>query len=486
MLAADFYAERFGFEAIAVAGRAWHIGEVARDLFARPIALGFLEAPLEIGDDAFEGALGLVGAHAVVVGKADLGVAGAVEDRLLRLLRQVLPLGVERELVMLAERGQRLHVIGRARFRPRRNCALAQRALLVGDDEVGVDVLLDAKPAAFRAGAERIVEREQPRLDLGNGEAGHRAGEFFREGQPLGGLVALPVGLGALDRSAVRQFRDREPVGKFQRLFERVREPRRDVRPHHEAIDHNVDVVGEFLVERRHLGDLMERAVDFDALVALLHELGEFLAVFALPAAHDRRQQINPRAFRQRHDAVDHLRHGLALDRQARRRRIGHADARPQQPHVVVDFGDGADRRARIARGGFLLDGNGRRQAVDLVDVRLLHHFQELPRVSRQALDIAALALGIDGVEGERGFARAGQSGEHDKPVAGNVEVDVLEIVLARAADRNQAAIVGAARAFAALVGSLIRSFGRFIEQVVHVNSVSPRRHERRVLPCRT
>ena len=199
--------------------------------------------------------------------------------------------------------------------------------------------------------------------------------------------------------------------------------------------------MGEFLVEGRRFGDLVERAVDFDALIAALHEFGEFLAVLAFAAAHDRRQEINPRAFGQRQDAVDHLRDGLALDRQTRRRRIGHADAGPEQPHIIVDFGDGAHRRARIARGGFLLDGNGRRQAVDLIDVRLLHHFQELPCVSGKAFDIAALALGIDRIEGERGLARSGQAGEDHKLVARNVEIDVFEIVLARAADGDDVTI---------------------------------------------
>src|SRR5579864_6109171 len=125
MLAADFYAQGLGLEPKPLAGVARHVGEIAGDLFARPIAVGLAEAPLEIGDDAFERPLGVVGAHAVVVGKADLGVAGAVKERLLGLLRQVLPLGVERELVVLAERGQRLHVIGRGRFRPRRDRAFA-------------------------------------------------------------------------------------------------------------------------------------------------------------------------------------------------------------------------------------------------------------------------------------------------------------------------------------------------------------------------
>ena len=128
-----------------------------------------------------------------------------------------------------------------------------------------------------------------------------------------------------------------------------------------------------------------------------------------------------------------------------------------------MDLGDGADRRARIARGGFLLDGDGGREAVDLVDVRLLHHLQELPRVSRQALDVAALALGIDGVEGKRGFAGAGQPGEHHKLVAGNIEIDILEVVLAGAADRNHAAVLRALAAFGA-AGALVGA----VEEIVH------------------
>jgi hypothetical protein len=72
-----------------------------------------------------------------------------------------------------------------------------------------------------------------------------------------------------------------------------------------------------------------------------------------------------------------------------------------------------------------------------MVDVRLLHHLQELARIGRQRLDIAALPLGIDGVERQRGFARARQAGDHRQRVTGNVDIDILEIVLARAADGN-------------------------------------------------
>ena len=220
------------------------------------------------------------------------------------------------------------------------------------------------------------------------------------------------------DRRRVGEFDHRQAVGELQRGLEALGQPLADVGAHHDAVHHHVDVVLELLVERGRFRDLVELAVDLDPLETLLQIFGELLAVFALAAAHDRRQQIEPRALGQRQHAVDHLGDGLALDRQAGRGRIGHADARPQQAHVVVDLGDGADGRARILRGGLLLDRDGRRQAVDLVDVRLLHHLQELARIGRQRFDIAALALGVDGVEGERGLAGAGQAGEHHQLVA--------------------------------------------------------------------
>ena len=116
---------------------------------------------------------------------------------------------------------------------------------------------------------------------------------------------------------------------------------------------------------------------------------------------------------------------------------VRHADVGEQQAQVVVDLGDGADRRARVRAGRLLLDGDRRRQAVDQIDVRLLHLLEELPRVRRQRLDVAALPFGVDRVEGERGLARARQAGDDDQLVAREVDVDVLEVVDAGAADRN-------------------------------------------------
>src|SRR5277367_1173612 len=100
---------------------------------------------------------------------------------------------------------------------------------------------------------------------------------------------------------------------------------------HDDAVDHHGDVVLQILVERPDLVELDHLAVDLDPLKAALAQVDQFLAVFALAPARDRGEQVEPRALRHRQYPVDHLRHGLADDRQSGRRRIGHPDPRPQE-----------------------------------------------------------------------------------------------------------------------------------------------------------
>ncbi len=125
VLPADLDAERLGLKPGAVANVAGHVGEIFLQVLARPLALGFLEAALEIGDHAFERLLRRVAAQAVVIDEFDLVLAGAVEDGVLRFLRQVLPFGLQRKAIMFRQRRERLDVIGRTRFRPGRDGAFA-------------------------------------------------------------------------------------------------------------------------------------------------------------------------------------------------------------------------------------------------------------------------------------------------------------------------------------------------------------------------
>ena len=116
--------------------------------------------------------------------------------------------------------------------------------------------------------------------------------------------------------------------------------------------------------------------------------------------------------------------------------------ARVEQLEVVVQFRHGADGGARGAYRVGLVDGDGRRNAVDAIDLRLVHAVEELPRVGREGLDVAPLAFGIKRVEGQRGLARAGNAGDHDQLAGRDVEAEILQVVLARAMDGDDGVLL--------------------------------------------
>ena len=68
-------------------------------------------------------------------------------------------------------------------------------------------------------------------------------------------------------------------------------------------------------------------------------------------------------------------------------------------------------------------------QAFNFVDIRLLQLIEELPGVGREGFDEFPLPLGIDGIKGQRALAAAGESGDYDELIAGDVDGDILEIV---------------------------------------------------------
>src|SRR5690606_42089598 len=70
------------------------------------------------------------------------------------------------------------------------------------------------------------------------------------------------------------------------------------------------------------------------------------------------------------------------------------------------------------------------REPVDVVDIRPLHHAEELAGIGAQTLHVAPLPLRIDGIEGEARLPRSREAGDDHQPLPGNVQIDVLEVVL--------------------------------------------------------
>ena len=137
---------------------------------------------------------------------------------------------------------------------------------------------------------------------------------------------------------------------------------------------------------------------------------------------------------------------GVRFDFLSGFRVVAGGEAGEEKFQVVVDLGESADGGAGGADVVFLLDGDGRWDALDGIDERLVHTVEELADVGREGLDVAALALGVERVESERGFPGAGRAGDDGEFPEGDVEIDALEVVLA-------AATKGDDGAFARLLG---------------------------------
>ena len=136
--------------------------------------------------------------------------------------------------------------------------------------------------------------------------------------------------------------------------------------------------------------------------------------------------------------AANHLYHLLLRifhHRLARLVAVSLAGTGKEQAQEVIDFGGGAYRGARILVGGLLLDADDGRQACNLVHVGTLHAAQKVAGIGRERLDVTALTLRKDGVEGQRRLARAAQARNNGQRVARYLDVYVLEVVNAGSPD---------------------------------------------------
>ena len=237
--------------------------------------------------------------------------------------------------------------------------------------------------------------------------------------------------------AALERVDDDDLVGEVERHLERLRQAALDAGLHDQPIDDDVDVVVAAAIELDVLVERSELTVDARLGEAALAQRLQLLLELALAAAHDRRQHVDAGVGRVEHHQVENALERLRRDLAAAVVAVRRADVGEEQPQVVVDLGDGADGRARVRAGGLLLDRDRRRQALDQIDVRLLHLLEKLPGVGRQRLDIAPLPFGVDRVEGERRLARPGQAGDDHQLIPGQIDVDVLEVVNAGAAHRD-------------------------------------------------
>ncbi len=100
-----------------------------------------------------------------------------------------------------------------------------------------------------------------------------------------------------------------------------------------------------------------------------------------------------------------------------------------EQAQKVVYLGYRAYGGTRIFAGGFLLYAYDGAETGDFVDVGALKVVEEVARVGRECLDIAALAFGVECVERERTLARTAQAGYDAQAVARQCHVHIFQVV---------------------------------------------------------
>ena len=119
--------------------------------------------------------------------------------------------------------------------------------------------------------------------------------------------------------------------------------------------------------------------------------------------------------------------------------------ARVERTQVVGDGGHRADRGARGAHRRRAVDGHRRQHAQDALGPGPVEPLQELSRIRAEGLGVAAVALGVEHVESERGLAGARDAGDDRDRADRDPDAHVLQVVLARLLDADRGRVEPAA-----------------------------------------
>ena len=309
-----------------------------------------------------------------------------------------------------------LSVGAQGKERPGELCVWVHHAL-------GNERLQASQAVAGWAGALGGVERKEAGLQLGQGEV-----RMVGTG-PHGGVgQVLPAFLCFYQRPDPSLGHLQGPLHGLQEavvLFRYRGEPIYD------------DLQGVLFVPGQ--GDVLVQGanlpINAGANPAGLTQLVQLLLVLTLSVSNDWSQHLHASAGSMGAHGCGNLSRGERCDRSPALRAMGRAQPRHEQAQVIEDLRHGAHGGSGVAADGSLIDGEGGGEPGDAVHVWLVHAPQELSGVGGEALQVSALPLLVDGVEGQGGLSRAGQTGKHHESILGNVEIYILEVVLSSACD---------------------------------------------------
>ncbi len=312
----------------------------------------------------------------------------AVHDDIKLLLGQLFEGNVDGDVGFAGDVQQVSKVLAPAGGVPGMNGPLPNGLVGIWYNEVHIDAHRAAKSLAFRTGPDRVVEREHSRVGILIANPVVLALVMLRKMKQLLRVKQIDVGVAIpLDKCRLDGIRQASLAFLF-------------VLANHEAINQNEDALLALASVAR-LVEVDELAVHDDTEEAALLERIEFFFERVPRVIMQWKGDVGFGPVRLELKVIDDAGYRVSLHQLSARAAIRLADATEEKSEVVVDLGGCSDRRAWIACRGFLLDRDGRTDALDKIHIRLVHSLEKLACVGGEAFDVSSLPFGVDGVEGK-------------------------------------------------------------------------------------
>ena len=417
--------QRLAPQPLPLAGGAGTLGHEGLNLLLAGIGLGLPIAALQVVGNALKGLVQHALATGLIVFQCQLLPLRTVEDHILHRGGELLIGRAEGEIILLCQ-GIEIHAgdaVGADGVPARGHHRTVQDGLaLIGHHQRRINLLLHAKTCAGRAGTEGVIEGEEAGRQFFNGDAAILTGIVLRELK----ILFLTHQVDA-HKAACEMGGCLHTVGKAAG----------NILADNKTIHHDVDVVLDVLGEGDLLIQFIHLSIHADADIAAAAGIGKDLGMLTLASTHHRCHHLDACTLGQGHNAVDDLIHRLLADLFSALGTVGRTYPRPQKAHIVIDLRHRTHGGAGILGCGFLIDGDGGAQALNIVHIGLVHLPQKHTGIGAEGLHIAALSLGIDGIECQRGLAAAAETRQHHQLVAGDGYINILQVILPRAFYEN-------------------------------------------------
>ena len=152
-----------------------------------------------------------------------------------------------------------------------------------------------------------------------------------------------------------------------------------NIRINLKSVYNNIDIMLDILVKFNFFRKFIHVAINTNSYIAHLNSLFKYLGMLTLSSSYNRCQHLNSCAFRQCHDTVHNFINALLSDFLTAVRAVRNTDSCIKQSEIIINFSNGTNGRTWVTVIGFLVNTNRRRQAFNLLHIRLLHLSQELP-----------------------------------------------------------------------------------------------------------